>query len=82
MFYPPACQCCGDATEEFLTIDHKDRNGAEHRRQDPSAINLYEWLKQHNYPEGFRVLCYNCNCSRGARGYCPHERKNGGWLVV
>jgi predicted transcriptional regulator len=34
---------------------------------------MYNWLKNHNFPSGFRVLCYNCNSSIGAWGYCPHK---------
>lgn len=24
----------------------------------------------------YRVLCMNCNKSRGSYGYCPHEKEN------
>jgi len=37
--------------------------------------NFYRWLKQNNFPEGFRVLCINCNFSLGIYGYCPHEKQ-------
>jgi hypothetical protein len=30
-------------------------------------------LIRHDFPPGFRLLCFNCNCVRGQRGYCPHE---------
>ena len=80
----PKCQCSGcDETQiEFLTIDHIGGGGNKHRReikrnQSSKRINpsgsIYRWLKKHNYPDGFRVLCYNCNCVRGVYGYCPHE---------
>ncbi len=22
---------------------------------------MYTWLKAHDYPDGFQVLCFNCN---------------------
>lgn len=72
---PPRCQCpgCGETHVEFLTIDHVDGNGAEHRRS-LNRSNTYAWLVRNNFPPGFRVLCWNCNCSRGRYRYCPHER--------
>lgn len=30
------------------------------------------WLIHNRFPEGFRVLCFNCNNSLGMHGYCPH----------
>jgi len=71
---PPVCFCCGEAHIEFLTIDHVNGDGAKHRKKD-KGHNIYKWLKVHNYPEGFRVLCINCNWSIGVWGYCPHQVK-------
>lgn len=71
---PPTCACCGEHRDEFLTVDHVDGDGAEHRREIGQG-QLYPWLKRNDWPEGFRVLCANCNWSRGVRGYCPHERE-------
>lgn len=77
------CQCCHETCIEFLTIDHINGGGNEHRRElgtarkdssNPSWGGMYKWLKKNNYPEGFRVLCFNCNCARGIYGYCPHEK--------
>jgi len=72
--YGGACTCCGEATYEWLTIDHVNGDGAEHRREIGRG-NLYRWLKRHDYPDGFRVLCWNCNCARGYYGFCPHEER-------
>lgn len=74
----PQCNCCGETTLEFLCIDHINGSGAEHRRNDPSANAIYRWLKAHNYPKGFRVLCHNCNMSLGIYGHCPHEKSSSG----
>lgn len=72
--YGGKCECCGERTEEFLTIDHISGNGAKHRKNINGS--LYLFLKNKNFPRnGFRLLCYNCNCSRGAYGYCPHEQE-------
>lgn len=68
------CRCCGDTHIEFLSIDHIAGGGAKHRKANGIAggVDLYQWLKEHNFPSGFRVLCMNCNCSLGRYGYCPH----------
>lgn len=64
------CACCGEENIEFLQLDHINNDGAEHRK---STSHLYSWIIKNNFPEGFRILCANCNFSRGAYGYCPHR---------
>lgn len=68
-----ACPKCPDpeCSFVFLCIDHVDNNGAEHRKEIGSGI--YEWLRKNNYPDGFQVLCYNCNMGKSINGgVCPH----------
>ena len=69
---PPKCVCCGEATEKFLSIDHVNGGGREHRRR-MRASSIYEGLRKEGLPGGFQVLCYNCNCAKGFYGTCPHE---------
>ena len=70
----PACQCCGVMFIEFLTIDHVNGGGRQHREQVGSGgYRLYAWLKANGYPDGYRVMCLNCNCAIGFYGYCPHQ---------
>ena len=74
--YGATCACCGERANEFLTIDHIGgikAHGVASTDFRRKATGLYAWLKQHNYPAGFRVLCMNCNWSIGCRGYCPHQ---------
>ena len=72
------CGCCGESNVEFLTIDHiqKKKNSADYKEKGRKICGstLYKWLKKNKYPEGYRVLCFNCNCSLGFWGYCPHKR--------
>lgn len=69
------CNCCGEKTYPFLVIDHVNNDGAEHRREIGSQI--YQWLKKNNYPEGFQVLCVNCNHGKRVNnGVCPHQTNN------
>ena len=74
LHYGNKCACCNEPNKEFLQIDHIDNNGAEHRRSDASAWRIYRWLKKNDYPEGFQILCANCNWAKGRYGYCPHQR--------
>jgi len=74
---PPQCACCHEKHPEFLVIDHINGKGNVHRRRHhlTSGDTFYAWLRKNNYPEGFRILCDNCNMSFGRYGYCPHKRK-------
>lgn len=66
------CECCGEKSVEFLSIDHIDGGGTKHRKQIGRG-NLYNWLVKNNFPEGYRVLCHNCNQAIGMYGKCPHN---------
>jgi hypothetical protein len=72
---PPKCFCCGEPIIDFLTIDHVNGNGNNHRKLDSQAVHIYQWLKVHGYPEGYRVLCMNCNWAMGVYGVCPHQKR-------
>jgi hypothetical protein len=70
----PKCACCGITEERFLTMNHIDGSGAAHRRAiGGGGPKLYAWLIRNGYPEGFNVLCWNCNSSTCNGGICPHE---------
>jgi len=44
-----------------LTIDHINNNGADHRRKmKKEGITFYRWLINNNYPDGYQVMCINC----------------------
>lgn len=75
--YGGFCACCGETERTFLQIDHVNDDGAEHRRMIKGA-RLAPWLRKNGYPEGFRVLCANCNFGRHINGgVCPHETTVG-----
>jgi hypothetical protein len=72
------CACCGETMREFLTVDHVNGDGSEHRKalsgnSRSSSIQIYREIRRLGYPrDRFRVLCFNCNCAIGCWGYCPH----------
>lgn len=67
------CACCGEKTEAFLSIDHINNDGADHRRV-VDRRNLYKWLEKNGFPPGYQVLCMNCNFGKARNGgICPHK---------
>ena len=81
-FFGP-CACCGESTREFLSVDHINGNGGEHRRKEGRAARGFEILKtlrMAGWPEEskkeYRLLCHNCNQAIGHFGYCPHQKEN------
>lgn len=68
-----SCACCGMTGYKFLSIDHINNDGAEHREEVSSGFDYIRWFFKHEFPEGFQILCYNCNCSKGFHKGCPHN---------
>lgn len=73
--YGRECKCCQETIEEFLSIDHINNDGANHRRdvRGGNSGNIYSWLVTNNFPAGFQTLCHNCNFAKGRYGACPHK---------
>lgn len=71
------CNCCGETEPLFMCIDHINNDGADHRHKEKIyGRNIYTWLRKNNYPEGFQVLCQNCNFGKFMnKGSCPHKTK-------
>lgn len=74
--YGAKCACCGETIVEFLTIDHINNDGADHKRVvGRDSYKIRSWIVANNFPDTIQILCYNCNCAKGKLGYCPHTRK-------
>jgi hypothetical protein len=73
--YGGVCACCKEGRYEFLAIDHVNGGGNAMRKAKihEKGFPFYIWIIKNNYPDGFRVLCHNCNMSIGLYGYCPHQ---------
>ncbi len=72
----PHCQCPGCDTTyiEFLQLDHVNGDGAAHRKENhlgTGGPRLWRWVRANGYPEGFQVLCRNCNGAKFTRPACP-----------
>jgi hypothetical protein len=69
------CSCCGEKEIAFLALDHIDGGGTQQRKILKGGSAIYHWVYKNNYPEGFRVLCHNCNWGIHVNnGICPHKR--------
>jgi len=68
------CNCCREKHYEFLTIDHLPNAPHKKDNKKKGGREVYYWLKKYNYPEGFQILCMNCNFALGKYGYCPHQK--------
>jgi hypothetical protein len=57
------CNWCGIDEPLVLCIDHVENDGAKHRRELGflGGARFYKWLRDRGYPQGFQVLCMNCN---------------------
>lgn len=73
--YGNKCNCCGESIYEFLTIDHVNGGGSQHRKIISSQA-LPNFIIKNNYPLDFQVLCYNCNCGKSNKQLCPHKTQN------
>jgi hypothetical protein len=72
------CACCGETEPRFLTMDHVNNDGHIHRKTS-GATNLYSYLRARKFPEGFQVLCMNCNFGKAQNGgVCPHKSRQEG----
>lgn len=69
--YGGKCTCCGESIFEFLQLDHINNDGAAHRKQ--IGKGMYGWVIRNGFPEGFQVLCTNCNLAKAHYGQCPHQ---------
>jgi len=70
--YGGRCACCGINDLDVLSIDHINGGGRkQHQKEGPLRYNK---LRRQGYPEGYQVLCMNCNQAKGIYGLCPHHQ--------
>lgn len=55
------CERCGEKDILVLSVDHINGGGNKQKKElGLMGGRFYQWLKNNNYPSGFRVLCMNC----------------------
>jgi hypothetical protein len=59
------CKNCSCKDLDILTIDHINGKGSSHRIEifgdkKTGGCRFYFWLKRNNFPNGYQVLCFNC----------------------
>ena len=70
------CSCCGESHMAFLTVDHTNGDGAEHKRKlgSRSGLGMYRDIVRQGIPKDrFRILCMNCNWATRTGKECPHQ---------
>ena len=75
--YGGKCSCCGENGLEFLTLEHLNNTGKQHR-EEIGGLGIKVWLdlKQKGWPqEGYTILCWNCNCAKKYGKFCMHDIK-------
>lgn len=71
--YGGFCVCCGEDEEQFLTVEHLNHDGAEHR--EAVGANVLPDLKRRGWPKDtITIMCMNCNWGRRFGGECPHSK--------
>lgn len=77
--YGGRCVCCGEAHYAFLTIDHINRDGKQHRQSlarfgsKTGSHAVYVDLKKRGWPQdGYRLFCMSCNFATRHGETCPH----------
>ena len=62
------CRWCGQGDLDVLCVDHVNDNGRQHAEECGyrGGNSFYKWLIKNDYPEGFQILCYNCNSKKEA----------------
>jgi hypothetical protein len=69
--YGGKCTCCGEETLEFLTLEHVNGGGREHRKVKDSLAIFNEVIRE-GFPREYTILCMNCNFAKRFGKDCPH----------
>lgn len=74
--YGNECACCHETEQAFLTLEHKNRDGAAHRKAvGHTSTEVLRDLRKRGWPkDDYEILCFNCNRATHEQGICPHRR--------
>ena len=72
--YGGKCACCGETEIAFLSLDHANGGGTQHRLRMGQNKMMAE-LRAAGWPkDGYRILCMNCQFGTRYGHECPHTR--------
>jgi len=69
----PKCKNCGENKIPFLQIDHIYGRKAMGHSRNQSTVGFYRELYR-KHPEGYQVLCSNCNMMKEIRMHTNHSK--------
>ena len=78
-YYGGKCICCGETEPLFLSLDHINNDGAQHRQsilgnKRLAGSHTYHWVIRNGFPSSMQILCHNCNHGRFLNGgTCPRQ---------
>lgn len=73
--YGDKCSCCGESEKGFLTLEHLNGDGKQHRASvSRNPVSIFIDLKKRGWPkDAYTILCFNCNHSKFLnKGTCSH----------
>ena len=74
--YGRICVCCGEQQVKFLSIDHVNEDGKDHRRKKGQSAGWWRHVRDQGFPADFQILCYNCNIGKYRNGGIrPHRER-------
>lgn len=60
--YGDSCAICGFSDKRALHLDHINNDGYKDRKDGQrGGVSFYLKLKKNGYPDGYQILCANCN---------------------
>jgi hypothetical protein len=73
--YGGKCTCCGETILEFLTLEHKNKDGKIHRKTKGclGSMGTYRDIIRRGFPNECTILCMNCNYAERYGHKCPHK---------
>ncbi len=73
-----ACIRCGFGDVRALCLDHINGGGTAHRRRLGNGKNVWLWLARHGFPDGYQILCANCNAIKAREEGVARVGSGGG----
>lgn len=74
--YGGRCRCCEIDEIHFLTVHHRQGDGAAHRAEIGSEVSSMVYrniLKSDKQDNRYEVLCANCHLAINGNRVCPHK---------